>query len=103
MLLSSLTLQNNPPTIVRERILGLVQYWADAFKGKPQLTAVEELYEQLKGEGVEFPPVDLDALAPVETPQRVCVCAEIDSSFMSRPGKALGYLGIQPLRPSDPM
>ena len=72
---------------MRERILGLVQYWADAFKGKPQLTAVEELYEQLKGEGVEFPPVDLDALAPVETPQRVCVCAEICSSFMSRPGK----------------
>lgn len=94
-LLSFLTLQNNPPTIVRERILGLVQYWADAFKGKPQLTAVEELYEQLKGEGVEFPPVDLDALAPVETPQRVCVCAEIDSSFMSRPDKALGHLGIR--------
>lgn len=66
-----LSCQNNPPTIVRERILGLVQYWADAFKGKPQLVAVVELYEQLKGEGVEFPPVDLDAMAPVDTPERV--------------------------------
>lgn len=62
--------QNNPPTIVRERILGLIQYWADAFKGKPQLTAVEDLYEQLKSEGVEFPPVDLDNMAPIETPDR---------------------------------
>ncbi len=56
---------------MKERILGLVQYWADAFKGKPQLVAVVELYEQLKGEGVEFPPVDLDAMAPVDTPERV--------------------------------
>ena len=66
--------QNNPPTIVRERILGLIQYWADAFRGKPQLAEVEELYEQLKGEGVEFPPIDLDVLAPIATPQRVSVC-----------------------------
>ena len=65
--------QNNPPTIVRERILGLVQYWADAFKGKPQLIACEELYDQLKSEGVEFPPVDLDNMAPIETPDRVRV------------------------------
>ncbi len=60
--------QNNPPTIVRERVLGLLQYWADAFKGKPQLVAVEELYEQMKVDGVEFPPIDLDTLAPIETP-----------------------------------
>ena len=60
--------QNNPPTIVRERVLGLIQYWADAFKGKPQLVAVEEMYEQLKVDGVEFPPIDLDSLAPIETP-----------------------------------
>ena len=63
--------QNNPPTIVRERILGLIQNWADGFKGKPQLIAVEELYDQLKSEGVEFPPVDLDNMAPIETPDRV--------------------------------
>lgn len=62
--------KNNPPTIVRERILGLVQYWADAFTGKIQLVAVVELYEQLKNDGIEFPPVDLDNLAPVETQGR---------------------------------
>ena len=66
--------QNNPPTIVRERVLGLVQYWADAFQGRPQLQAVRELYEQLKADGMEFPPVDLDQMAPVDTPERVSVC-----------------------------
>lgn len=49
-------------------MLGLVQYWADAFKGKPQLIGVEEMYEQMKEEGVEFPPIDLDSLAPIQTP-----------------------------------
>lgn len=56
---------------MRERVLGLVQYWVDAFKDKPQLSAVGELYGQLKDEGVEFPPMDLDTLAPVETQDRV--------------------------------
>lgn len=49
-------------------MLGLIQYWSDAFKGKPQLDAVEDMYNQMKSEGVEFPPIDLDALAPIETP-----------------------------------
>ncbi|XP_064406991.1 TOM1-like protein 2 [Halichondria panicea] len=65
-----ISVKNNPPTIVRERILGLVQYWADAFKGKHQLVAVDELYEQLKTDGIEFPPIDLDNLTPVETQGR---------------------------------
>ena len=28
----------------------------------------------VQGEGVEFPPIDLDVLAPIATPQRVSVC-----------------------------
>ena len=63
--------QNNPPTIVRERVLGLIQYWADAFRGRPQLGTVGEVYEDLRSQGVEFPPMDLDQLAPVDTPSRV--------------------------------
>ena len=63
--------QNNPPTIVKERVLGLIQYWADAFKGRPQLVVVSEVCEELRSQGVEFPPMDLDQLAPVQTPGRV--------------------------------
>ena len=72
-LMKVIAIKNNPPTIVRERILGLIQYWADAFRGKPQLAAVGELYEQLKSEGIEFPPIDLDNLAPIETQGRTSV------------------------------
>lgn len=69
-LMSVIYAKNNPPTIVCERILGLIQYWTDAFKNKPQLSAVQELYEQLKDEGTEFPPLDLDSLTPVDTLNR---------------------------------
>ena len=65
--------QSNPPTIVKERVLGLIQYWADAFKGRPQLVVVSEVCEELRSQGVEFPPMDLDQLAPVQTPGRVSV------------------------------
>lgn len=64
-------------------MLGLIQYWADAFQGRPQLATVGEVYEELKAQGVEFPPVDLDQLAPVETPSRVSPIA-----------RGCGYLGI---------
>lgn len=52
-------------------MLGLIQYWTDAFRGRPQLATVGEVCEELRAQGVEFPPVDLDQLAPVETPTRV--------------------------------
>lgn len=65
--------QNSPPPLVRDRILGLIQSWADAFRGKPELQAAVDVYEQLKDEGREFPPLDLDALAPINTPHRVSV------------------------------
>ena len=63
--------QSNVSSLIKERILGLIQTWADAFRGKPELIAVVELYDQLKEEGKEFPPVDLDAMAPINTPERV--------------------------------
>ncbi|XP_065900045.1 TOM1-like protein 2 [Dysidea avara] len=62
--------KNNPPTIVKERVLGLIQQWADAFRANPQLSAVVEFYNQLKQEGVEFPAQDLDNMAPINTPDR---------------------------------
>ena len=52
-------------------MLGLIQYWADSFRGRPQLETVAEVCEDLRAQGVEFPPMDLDQLAPVQTPTRV--------------------------------
>uniref|UniRef100_A0A8C5FEM8 Target of myb1 like 2 membrane trafficking protein n=1 Tax=Gadus morhua TaxID=8049 RepID=A0A8C5FEM8_GADMO len=63
--------KTNPPTIVQEKVLALIQAWADAFRSSPDLTGVVHIYEELKRKGVEFPMADLDALSPIHTPQRV--------------------------------
>ncbi|XP_066120536.1 TOM1-like protein 2 isoform X9 [Saccopteryx bilineata] len=62
--------KNNPPAIVQDKVLALIQAWADAFRSSPDLTGVVHIYEELKRKGVEFPAADLDALSPIHTPQR---------------------------------
>lgn len=63
--------KNDPPTAVQEKVLNLVQSWADAFKNEPELSGVVQVYNELKQKGMEFPMTDLDAMAPIHTPQRV--------------------------------
>ncbi|XP_007939642.2 TOM1-like protein 2 [Orycteropus afer afer] len=76
--------KNNPPTIVQDKVLALIQAWADAFRSSPDLTGVVHIYEELKRKGVEFPMADLDALSPIHTPQRSI--PEVDpASTMPRP------------------
>ncbi|EFO82247.1 hypothetical protein GCK72_024273 [Caenorhabditis remanei] len=58
------------PQIIQERVLSLVQAWADAFRGDPTLAGVVQTYDDLKSKGVEFPAADLDTLAPIKTPKR---------------------------------
>uniref|UniRef100_A0A8D1E977 Target of myb1 like 2 membrane trafficking protein n=1 Tax=Sus scrofa TaxID=9823 RepID=A0A8D1E977_PIG len=62
--------KNSPPAIVQDKVLALIQAWADAFRSSPDLTGVVHTYEELKRKGVEFPTADLDALSPIHTPQR---------------------------------
>nr|XP_046270923.1 TOM1-like protein 2 isoform X2 [Scatophagus argus] len=62
--------KSNPPTIVQDKVLSLIQAWADAFRSSPDLTGVVHVYEELKRKGIEFPMADLDALSPIHTPQR---------------------------------
>ncbi|XP_036445053.1 TOM1-like protein 2 isoform X3 [Colossoma macropomum] len=62
--------KNNPPSIVQDKVLALIQAWADAFRSSPDLTGVVHIYEELKRKGIEFPMADLDALSPIHTPQR---------------------------------
>lgn len=63
--------KNNPPTIVHDKVLNLIQSWADAFRSSPDLTGVVAVYEDLRRKGLEFPMTDLDMLSPIHTPQRV--------------------------------
>ncbi|KAJ8793695.1 hypothetical protein J1605_003506 [Eschrichtius robustus] len=62
--------KSNPPTIVQDKVLALIQAWADAFRSSPDLTGVVHAYEELKRKGMEFPMASLDALSPIHTPQR---------------------------------
>ncbi|XP_061568691.1 TOM1-like protein 2 isoform X2 [Cololabis saira] len=70
----------NPPTIVQDKVLSLIQSWADAFRSSPDLTGVVHIYEELKRKGIEFPMADLDALSPIHTPQRGT--PEVDPAMM---------------------
>nr|XP_006821817.1 PREDICTED: TOM1-like protein 2-like isoform X2 [Saccoglossus kowalevskii] len=61
---------NNPPTCVQEKILSLIQSWADAFRSSPDLQGVVQMYNELKQKGIEFPATDLDCMSPIYTPDR---------------------------------
>ncbi|XP_054288078.1 target of Myb1 membrane trafficking protein isoform X5 [Macrosteles quadrilineatus] len=63
--------KNDPPTAVQEKVLSLIQSWADAFNSQPEMSGVVQIYQDLKSKGIEFPMTDLDAMAPIHTPQRV--------------------------------
>ncbi|TSK62632.1 TOM1-like protein 2 [Bagarius yarrelli] len=62
--------KNNPPMVLHDRILSLIQAWADAFRTVPSLSGVVGVYDDLKKRGLEFPMTDLDALSPIHTPIR---------------------------------
>ncbi|KAK7593038.1 hypothetical protein V9T40_007790 [Parthenolecanium corni] len=62
--------KNDPPSIVQEKVLNLIQSWADAFHNQPELSAVVQIYNDLKKKGIEFPMTDLDTMAPIHTPRK---------------------------------
>ncbi|GFG39314.1 hypothetical protein Cfor_02239 [Coptotermes formosanus] len=62
--------KNDPPTAVQEKVLSLIQSWADAFRHQTELSGVVQVYHDLKQKGIEFPMTDLDTMAPIHTPQR---------------------------------
>lgn len=68
--------KNNPPAVVHDKVLSLIQSWADAFRSSPDLTGVVAVYEDLRRKGLEFPMTDLDMLSPIHTPQRTVFTSE---------------------------
>uniref|UniRef100_A0A3P9MKD3 Target of myb1 membrane trafficking protein n=1 Tax=Oryzias latipes TaxID=8090 RepID=A0A3P9MKD3_ORYLA len=71
VLVRSILPKYNPPTILHDRVLSLIQSWADAFRTNPSLSGVVYVYDDLRRRGLEFPMTDLDALSPIHTPNRV--------------------------------
>ncbi|XP_047435449.1 target of Myb protein 1-like isoform X2 [Mugil cephalus] len=70
VLVRSILPKNNPPTVLHDRVLSLIQSWADAFRSSPSLSGVVCVYDDLRRRGLEFPMTDLDALSPIHTPNR---------------------------------
>ncbi|XP_054459963.1 target of Myb1 membrane trafficking protein-like isoform X2 [Anoplopoma fimbria] len=70
VLVQSILPKYNPPTALHDRVLSLIQSWADAFRSSPALAGVVSVYDDLKRRGLEFPMTDLDALSPIHTPNR---------------------------------
>ncbi|XP_017780342.1 PREDICTED: TOM1-like protein 2 isoform X1 [Nicrophorus vespilloides] len=62
--------KNDPPTAVQEKVLSLIQCWADAFNSQPEMNGVVNVYHDLKAKGIEFPATDFDSMAPIFTPQK---------------------------------
>lgn len=60
----------DPPQALQEKVLSMIQTWADAFRGSPDMKDVEKVYQDLKAKGIEFPMTDLDNFAPIHTPAR---------------------------------
>ncbi|XP_037332284.1 target of Myb protein 1 isoform X7 [Pungitius pungitius] len=71
VLVRSIIPKNNPPLILHDRVLSIVQAWADAFRSSPDLTGVVSVYEDLRRKGLEFPVTELDGYAPIQAPQKV--------------------------------
>ncbi|OCT83148.1 hypothetical protein XELAEV_18025685mg [Xenopus laevis] len=69
VLVKTILPKNNPPAIVHDKVLNIIQAWADAFRSSPDLTGVVSVYEDLRRKGLEFPMTDLDTLSPIHTPQ----------------------------------
>lgn len=61
----------DPPTAVQEKVLSLIQIWADTFASQPDLKGVVEVYQELRNKGIEFPSIDPDQAVPIYTPQKV--------------------------------
>ncbi|XP_062294687.1 target of Myb protein 1 isoform X1 [Scomber scombrus] len=70
VLVRSIIPRNNPPLILHDRVLGIVQAWADAFRSSPDLTGVVSVYEDLRRKGLEFPMTELDGYSPVQAPKK---------------------------------
>lgn len=91
--------KSNPPIDLQERVLRLIERWAEAFRSQPDLGGVVSVYNELKSKGVTFPPPDPNSNVPIQTPQR-SVAPQLNirterSSNQQQQG--------QPLQPAGPV
>ncbi|XP_063796652.1 target of Myb1 membrane trafficking protein isoform X2 [Pseudophryne corroboree] len=101
VLVKTILPKNNPPAIVHDKVLNLIQAWADAFRSSPDLTGVVAVYEDLRRKGLEFPMTNLDTLSPIHTPQPSFIKPEPVPRPECPPSEAL-HRGGSLSRPAPP-
>ncbi|KAL5293404.1 TOM1L2 family protein [Megaselia abdita] len=62
--------KNDPPQSIQDKVLTLIQTWAETFRSQPDLNGVVQVYTELKNKGIEFPATGLEPAAPIYTPER---------------------------------
>ena len=63
--------KNDPPVALQEKVLAMIQSWAEAFCHDPELSGVSQVYADLKHRKFEFPSSQPDSAVPIITPKRV--------------------------------
>ena len=66
--------KNDPPQSVQEKVLSLIQSWAETFRHNPDMSGVSQVYADLKHKGLNFPPPDAED-TPIITPSKVTIVA----------------------------
>lgn len=92
VLVRSIIPRNNPPLVLHDRVLSIVQAWADAFRSSPDLTGVVSVYEDLRRKGLEFPMTELEGYQPADSNKKApspgngpAVAARLSSSRLLPP------------------
>ncbi|CAF3732398.1 unnamed protein product [Adineta steineri] len=60
--------KNNPPALIQERVLGMIQTWALAFRHDPDFRTVEHFYQECKQHGLVFPPAESENVIKTAVP-----------------------------------
>ncbi|XP_076312139.1 TOM1-like protein 2 isoform X1 [Tachypleus tridentatus] len=99
--------KNDPPAAVQEKVLSLIQSWADAFRTNSEMQGVVQVYQDLKQKGIEFPMTDLETMAPIHTPQRSIPFHQQPHGEVERPPQPVDQHPVahqvSPVRSSGPL
>ncbi|UXI16015.1 Fringe glycosyltransferase [Sarcoptes scabiei] len=62
--------KNDPPAEIQEQVLSLIQSWAEAFHGQPDMQGVSIVHNELRNKGIKFPNSSNENKVPICTPQK---------------------------------
>ncbi|XP_056870453.1 target of Myb protein 1 isoform X1 [Takifugu flavidus] len=83
VLVRSIIPRNSPPLVVHDRVLSIIQAWADAFRSSPEMTGVVSVYEDLRRKGLEFPITELNGYPSQPTQKTLAARTSVPAVLLS--------------------